>query len=252
MNPQRFDRFSQPQFLHHIGRERVTALLLPFAEELLGHGILLPARTLPDEAFFIVLATLPRQQAQLSPALLEAMTAIEVIEEVYPDERAAAVELTELRLRVRTKGRAIVLKPSASREEPGRGTGGYIDCWIEGLPAPQGAADSPGEPITVNVAQAAFALLVKLDAQGKHKAPTPLTVFRLYCMEGHSAARVARKCTCSKGTVMSRLRFIETETKTRPEQFRAMSGHLQQMDDEYNASGAREIYRRGLAQESDE
>ncbi len=86
MNPQRFDRFSQPQFLQQIGRERVTALLLPFADELLGHGILLPAPALPDEAFFIVLATLPRQQAQLSPALLEAMTAIEVIEEVYPDE----------------------------------------------------------------------------------------------------------------------------------------------------------------------
>ena len=45
---------------------------------------------------------------------------------------------------------------------------------------------------------------------------------------------------------MSRLRFIEAVTHTKPEQFRAMSGHLQQMADDYDASGAREIYRRGL------
>jgi hypothetical protein len=74
-----------------------------------------------------------------------------------------------------------------------------------------------------------------------------LTVFRLYCVDGYSADRVARKCRCAKGTVMSRLRFIEDVTKTKPEDFRAVSSHLQQMDDEYNASGAREIYRRGLA-----
>jgi hypothetical protein len=178
------------------------------------------------------------------------MTAIEVIEEVYPDEGPGAAHplvVTELRLRVRTKGRAIVLKPSTSREESGRGTGGFIDCWIEGLPEPQGAAVGPGEPVSENVAQAAFALLVKLDAQGKHKAPTPMTVFRLYCVEGYSADRVARKCRCAKGTVMSRLRFIEDVTKTKPEEFRAVSSHLQQMDDQYSASGAREIYRRGLA-----
>ena len=59
MNPQRFDRFSQPQFLQQIGRERVTRMLSPFAAELLGQGILLPAPALPDEAFFIVLATFP-------------------------------------------------------------------------------------------------------------------------------------------------------------------------------------------------
>ncbi len=45
---------------------------------------------------------------------------------------------------------------------------------------------------------------------------------------------------------MSRLRFIEERTGVKAEQFRAMSGHLQQVDDDLNASGAREIYRRGL------
>ena len=107
-------------------------------------------------------------------------------------------------------------------------------------------------PVTVDVARAAFALLVKLDAQGKHKSPSPLTVFRLYCVDGHSAAQVARKCRCAKGTVMSRLRFIEGVTNTKAEDFRVMSGHLQEMDDDLNASGAREIYRRGLANEGED
>ena len=102
------------------------------------------------------------------------------------------------------------------------------------------------EPIDVNVAQAAFALMVKLDATGKQKAPTPLTVFRLYCIEQMSADDIAAKCRCAKGTIMSRLRFIEAQTKTKPEQFRAMSIHLQELADNYDRSGAREIYRRGL------
>ena len=101
-------------------------------------------------------------------------------------------------------------------------------------------------PVSEDVARSAFALLIKLDAQGKHKSPTPLTVFRFYCVEGLSAELVADKCRCAKGTVMSRLRFIEEVTHTKPEHSRALSGHLQQMADDYDASGAREIYRRGL------
>jgi len=103
------------------------------------------------------------------------------------------------------------------------------------------------KPVNENVAQAAFALLVKLDAQDTYKKPSPLTVFRLYCIEGMSAEQIATKCRCAKGTVISRLRFIEQATNTRPEQFRAMSDHLQQMADNYEQSGARAIYRRGLA-----
>ena len=102
-------------------------------------------------------------------------------------------------------------------------------------------------PVTEDVARSAFALLTKMDAQGKQRKPSSLTVFRLYCVEGLSSGRVAAKCRCAKGTVISRLRFIETVTHTKPEQFRAMSGHLQQMADDYEASGARDIYRRGLA-----
>jgi DNA-directed RNA polymerase specialized sigma24 family protein len=112
-------------------------------------------------------------------------------------------------------------------------------------------AIAPGEeeesPVSEDVARSAFALLQKLELDAPLKSPSVLTVFRLYCVDGHSANQVARKCRCAKGTVMSRLRFIEAVTKTRPEEFRAMSAHLQRVDDELKASGAREIYRRGLA-----
>ena len=47
-------------------------------------------------------------------------------------------------------------------------------------------------PVSENVARAAFALLVKLDAQGKQKSPTPLTVFRFYCAEGMSPMKSPR------------------------------------------------------------
>ena len=107
------------------------------------------------------------------------------------------------------------------------------------------------EPVSEDVARQAFALLLKLDVDAPQKSPSALRVFRLYCVQGYSADRVADKCQCAKGTVMSRLRFIERVTNTKPEDFRAVSDHLQQIDDEFRASGAREIYRRGLAHGED-
>ena len=103
-----------------------------------------------------------------------------------------------------------------------------------------------------DVARSAFALLHKLELDAPLKAPSVLTVFRLYCVDGFSADRVARKCRCGKATVIRRLQFIEARTGMKPEQFRTMSGHLQQVDDDLNASGAQEIYRQGLAQGNEE
>jgi hypothetical protein len=116
-----------------------------------------------------------------------------------------------------------------------------------------GSKVEDGEPtVHEDVARSAFALLQKLELDAPVKAPSVLTVFRLYCVDGFSAERVARRCRCSKGTVMSRLRFIEERTGVKPEQFRAMSGHLQQVDDDLRESGAREIYRQGLANETED
>ena len=77
-----------------------------------------------------------------------------------------------------------------------------------------------------------------------------MMVFRLYGVDGFSAERVARKCRRAKVTVMSRLRFIEERTGVKPERFRAMSAHLQQLDDDLRAGNAKKIYPRGLASDA--
>ena len=110
----------------------------------------------------------------------------------------------------------------------------------------------PRPVVSEEAARSAFALLQKLEMDAPLKAPSVLTVFRLYCVDGHSAEQVARKCRCGKATVIRRLQFIEARTGVKAEQFRAMSGHLQQLDDDLNASGAREIYRRGLTTERED
>jgi hypothetical protein len=50
---------------------------------------------------------------------------------------------------------------------------------------------------------------------------------------------------------MGRLRLIERVTRKKPESFRAMSDHLQRLDDNYTNTGARDIYRRGLVDGDD-
>lgn len=124
MNSPRFDRFVQPQFLQRIGRERLTQILLPFAPELLAHGIALPATALPDEVFFIVLAAVARRPEGMSAPLLDAMMAIEVINDVFPDERAPLV-VTELRFRLRSAARPILLSSS--------GQHGALECEVVAL-----------------------------------------------------------------------------------------------------------------------
>jgi len=115
-----------------------------------------------------------------------------------------------------------------------------------------GLSPVEAERVTADVARSAFALLQKLEMDAPLKAPSALTVFRLYCVDGYSAEQVARKCRCGKATVIRRLQFIEARTGVKAERFRAMSGHLQQLDDDLNASGAREIYRRGLTTERED
>ena len=62
----------------------------------------------------------------------------------------------------------------------------------------------------------AFALIQKLSAGPRAKAPTVLAVFRLYCIEERSIPEIARKCRCSVATVANRLRIIRSKTGKDP------------------------------------
>jgi hypothetical protein len=77
--------------------------------------------------------------------------------------------------------------------------------------------NDPHSPTTLphadtSIAQAAFALLQKLDSGRRRPPPSIPTVFRLYCIDLLSAAQVARKCRCSKAAVIRRLSLIRAKT----------------------------------------
>ena len=97
-----------------------------------------------------------------------------------------------------------------------------------------------------DIARSAFALLQQLDSEGPAKPPGVLTVFRLYCLENLTAAQVARKCRCSKTTVVDRLNLIRAKTGMSPESLRACSSHLTQVQEDVSDSRARRIRSRSL------
>src|SRR5437660_12429593 len=76
---------------------------------------------------------------------------------------------------------------------------------------------------TESVARAAFALLEKFDSGRRRPPPSIPKVFRLYCIEGLSAAEVARKCRCSKAAVIRRLNLIRQKTGLSPSLLRTFA-----------------------------
>jgi hypothetical protein len=95
----------------------------------------------------------------------------------------------------------------------------------------------PKEPLDEDVARRAFALVQQFDA------PT-LAVFKFYCLEGLSGSQVARRCHCSKATVMARLKTIRRKTGMHPLQLRRLSPQVGKLEEQMSDSRARRLYRR--------
>jgi hypothetical protein len=102
-----------------------------------------------------------------------------------------------------------------------------------------------------DVARRAFALASRLDARGRMRPPTPLTVFRMYCVDEMTAERIARKCRCSKTTVLNRLQSIRSATGMNPGQLRAYSAHLANLDPATLDSRAKRIRPHALIEDPD-
>ncbi len=95
-----------------------------------------------------------------------------------------------------------------------------------------------------------FAIVKALDSAGNAARKAPVfTVFRLYCMESLSAEQVARRCHCSKGTVMNRLQMIRQSTGTAPEKLRAYSTQFGQIEESLTDERARRIHRKSAIDE---
>jgi hypothetical protein len=114
----------------------------------------------------------------------------------------------------------------------------------------QAFAPNAGEQAPETVAVQVFAIIEKLDANERLKAPTVMTVFRLYCGRGMSAQAVADKCACSKATVLSRLKSIQDATKKDPKELRSFSPYFNRVENTISDSRAVHIHRRALAHDA--
>jgi hypothetical protein len=102
------------------------------------------------------------------------------------------------------------------------------------------------EPLPEDVARKAFKLIEQLDSDQVIKPPSVLAVFRLYCVKELTADQVARKCRCSKGTIINRLKLIREKTGTEPDELRRFSSHFDQIEDDIRESRASHIHRKRL------
>ena len=109
----------------------------------------------------------------------------------------------------------------------------------------------PSELQDQNVARQAFALLEKLDAECPARPPTPLTIFRLYCIEELSTTQICRRCHCSKSTVINRLKLIRAATGMEPDELRRVSAHFSKIEDDLRDSRAEHIHRKRLIYDDD-
>jgi hypothetical protein len=111
---------------------------------------------------------------------------------------------------------------------------------------------STNEPLPEDAARRAFALVQQLDPESRMKAPSVLTVFRLYCMEELTADQIARKSGCSKATVVSRLHLIRRKTGVDPASLRRFSSQFEKIEQDVSDSRAEHIHRKRLIYDDDD
>lgn len=83
-----------------------------------------------------------------------------------------------------------------------------------------------------------------MDDEGAIKKLSLMTVFRCYCEEGLSAEKIARKCKCSKGTVINRKRQLEAKLGSKLESLRNISDHFEKIDGDLSDPRAEHIHRK--------
>ena len=77
------------------------------------------------------------------------------------------------------------------------------------------------------------------------KAPTLLTVFRLYCMKCLTTDQIAKKVGCSKGTVINRMKVLQSRLGD-PRQLQRYSPLFTKIEDQIAKSKGAYIHRKSL------
>jgi hypothetical protein len=98
--------------------------------------------------------------------------------------------------------------------------------------------------IDIDVARAAITLIDQLESETKLPPPTVMAVFRLYCRQNLSADEVARKCSCSKATVINRLALICKRIGQHPKNLRALSAHFTKIESQLSDPRAKHVHRK--------
>lgn len=75
----------------------------------------------------------------------------------------------------------------------------------------------------------AFKLIETLERESPGNPPGLVTVFKLYCVDQLTTAEIARKCGCSKTTVIERLSRLRKATGAEPAHFRRFSTALEDL-----------------------
>ncbi len=112
-------------------------------------------------------------------------------------------------------------------------------------------APQPKE-IDENLAVRAFALVKALDAEAGKKLPSPTTVFVHYCIDALTVTEIAKRCHCSRATILNRLALIRRRTGADPAHLRTLSGHLARLENAITDPRASRIHRARLADDVDD
>ena len=113
-----------------------------------------------------------------------------------------------------------------------------------GNPAPP--TQSTGtHPEMLGMAAKVFQLLTALNPGNRLRKAPPIKVFLLRYRQNLSRPEIARACGCSLPLVAVRLRAIQEKLPWHPQQLREMSAQVEAMQDAFNDSRARRIYRKG-------
>jgi hypothetical protein len=104
----------------------------------------------------------------------------------------------------------------------------------------------PGDSPTEDTIRKAFALVKALDVPKRIKQPSPGAVFGFHCIDGMSVAEIARKCRCSRGTVLNRLEYVRLKTGVDPVRLRLLSAQFERLEERTRDSRARCTSAKGL------
>ena len=107
----------------------------------------------------------------------------------------------------------------------------------------EACAEPAVPPATDDEARRLFALLRTLELESYYRKAPVTRVFQLYCLEGLTRDRVAKKCRCSPALVTLRLRAIEAKLGRKASALCQISDYFDKIADSLSDSRARHIRR---------